>query len=158
MVHIPHGTSRRFKHGRKKSTKADIDTDDEDEDSDEDNMNENDVNDKSKKIITGKVQSIRMETVVKVALGMSRRKLEEAFYKGHIRINGEKLLKKGNQLRIDDEIDYIVSRSPENPDFLIVHRMVLLAAKPFKDAIQIKISREKSLLIENYDDPWKGGH
>ncbi|KZC09899.1 hypothetical protein WN55_00545, partial [Dufourea novaeangliae] len=83
-------------------------------------------------------------------------KIDKAFYNSNIRINGERCLKKGSQVEVDDEIDIVVGRSPNNPGFLIVHRCIVLSASPDEDTIKVKLLSNKSLLIEDYNDPWNG--
>lgn len=61
------------------------------------------------------------------------------------------------QLSVGDEIDLIRGPSPTNPDFLVVSRIEILSAKGNVDTIRVKLKRQKSLIIENYNDPWKGG-
>lgn len=56
-----------------------------------------------------------------------------------------------------DEIDIVRGPSPSNPDFLLVSRIHLLDAKENADNINIKLTRNKALVIENYSDPWKAG-
>lgn len=55
-----------------------------------------------------------------------------------------------------DEIDLVLHQSPDNPDLLIVNRIVILSMDPAADGVQIKLSKDKNLLIEDYEDPYLG--
>lgn len=143
--------NKRFR--RKKQT---VEHDD-DIDNEEDSLDVDDyLQTKSTKIINSNLPSLRLEVVAKAGFGLSRAKIEQAFYNSNIRVNGEKRLKKSRPIEVEDEIDLIIGRSPDNPNFLIVHRCILLSAKPKTDSIAVKLIRNKSLLIEDYKDPWNG--
>jgi len=98
---------------------------------------------------------MRMDTILKHALGKSRNKIEVAFYESRIRVNGEKVMKKSHTVEVGDEVDLIKGPSPNNPDFLIVSRVEVLSAKLDDDELEIKLKKFKSLLIENYNNKWK---
>ncbi|KAL6268780.1 hypothetical protein P5V15_001905 [Pogonomyrmex californicus] len=104
------------------------------------------------KLLKIKVTSIRLDSLSKVAFGMSRSKIEEAFYASKLRINGNKILKKSKEVAVGDEVDLILHQSKDNPGFLIVHRFVVLSLEPIIDDIKVKLSIDKNLLIENYKD------
>ena len=57
-------------------------------------MSEFDDDVDKQKIAKIKVQSLRADLLLKVALGIARNKIEASFYEGKIRLNGKKLLKK----------------------------------------------------------------
>ncbi|XP_054003888.1 mitochondrial transcription rescue factor 1 isoform X2 [Hylaeus anthracinus] len=111
---------------------------------------------KNSKIINATVSSLRVDAIAKVAFGLSRNLIDRAFYDSNIRINGKKILKKSHQVEVDDEIDLVVDRDTKNPKLIIVHRSILLKAKGNVDSISVKLLRNKSLLIEDYPEPWDG--
>jgi len=57
-------------------------------------------------------------------------------------------------VEIGDEIDLILHQSVDNPKLLVVNRIVILSMDPINDRIQIKLSIDKQLLIEDYEDPY----
>lgn len=144
---------KRLKHKKKGSAKKmqeDIESDEEDE---EDELEEYESKSKNR-IITTKVSSLRIDYICKAGLGITRKKIEEAFYDSKIRVNGNKVFKLSTQVRIGDEIDFIRGRSEDNSNLLIVSRVTVLSIEPASDSIKVKFSRDKSLLIEEYSQPW----
>ncbi|XP_012350184.2 mitochondrial transcription rescue factor 1 [Apis florea] len=87
---------------------------------------------------------------------MSRAKVDKEFYMSNIRLNGKKCFKKGIKVNLGDEIDFIQKRSPDNPNYLIINRCILLSIKtePEEENFKIKLLQNKSLLIEEYQDKW----
>uniref|UniRef100_A0A1B6CDX2 Mitochondrial transcription rescue factor 1 C-terminal domain-containing protein n=1 Tax=Clastoptera arizonana TaxID=38151 RepID=A0A1B6CDX2_9HEMI len=63
-------------------------------DSDSDDSDEELTNDSSSKVITVKTNSLRVDGIIKSGIGISRNKVEEAFYENNIRLNGRKIQKK----------------------------------------------------------------
>lgn len=60
------------------------------------------------------------------------------------------------QTNLEDEVDLIKERSPDNPEFLIISRVELLKARPSGDIILLTVRRHKNLLVSNYEeDPWE---
>jgi len=57
-------------------------------------------------------------------------------------------------VEIGDEIDLILHQNVDNPKLLVVNRIVILSMNPISDRIQIKLSIDKNLLIEDYEDPY----
>lgn len=111
------------------------------------------IQDKQLKVMKITVPSLRVDAVLKKALGISRNKIDLMFYENKIRVNGEKLLKKNTPVNEGDDIDLIKSTYPANPDNLIVARVELLSCTADDDNITIKIRRNKSLIVENYPGP-----
>ncbi|XP_072750822.1 uncharacterized protein [Anoplolepis gracilipes] len=144
---------KRFKSNRKKTdTKKSI----EDEDSDveqEENEEEAPV---GSKILTINVSSLRLDTVSKVGFKLSRNKIEEAFYASKFRVNGKKVFKKSMEVEVGNEIDIVSHRNLDNPAFLIVNRIVILSMSSTPNSVRIKLSIDKNLLIEDYEEPWSG--
>lgn len=59
------------------------------------------------------------------------------------------------QVNLGDEIDFIQKRSPDNSNYLIINRCILLSIKTEqKEDFKIKLLQNKSLLIEEYKDKW----
>uniref|UniRef100_A0A8D8RYG0 Uncharacterized protein C6orf203 homolog n=1 Tax=Cacopsylla melanoneura TaxID=428564 RepID=A0A8D8RYG0_9HEMI len=150
-----HSSSVCFKKKPGKSKKNKYDDEDDDLEGIEDDEEEmGDSN--SSKIMHLKVTSLRMDLVLKQAFQIARNKIEKLFYESKIRINGYKVLKKGHNVALGDEIDIIKGFSPSNPQFLIVQRVKILAASdPSADdegSLTLKIRRYKSLLIGNYEE------
>jgi len=57
-------------------------------------------------------------------------------------------------MKIGDEIDLILHQSVDNPGLLVINRIVILSMDPVNDGIQMKLSVDKNLLIEDYEDPY----
>lgn len=131
------------------------DSDDEDE-SDEEELNLADTPmGKGSKMIDVRIPSLRLDTVAKAGLGVSRNKIDEEFYKSNIRLNGEKVFKKSVPVEVGDEIDIVLHQSTTNPQHLVINRVSLINAKSGSDLIHVKLLREKNLTVENYEEPWK---
>ncbi|XP_011059114.1 PREDICTED: uncharacterized protein C6orf203 homolog [Acromyrmex echinatior] len=126
---------------------------DENEDSDEEKDDEEEAPIGSK-VIKAKIPSIRLDTISKAGFGISRNKINEAFYASKIRINRNKILKKAKEMKIGDEIDLILHQNVDNPGLLVINRIVILSMNPVTDGIQVKLSVDKNLLIEDYEDPY----
>ncbi|KAG8188309.1 hypothetical protein JTE90_008951 [Oedothorax gibbosus] len=107
-------------------------------------------------LVIKSVASLRIDSVLKAALGTSRKKIEKDFYSTKIRINGETALKKAAVVRVDDELDLIKSSHPENNKMLLVDRIVIKSIGRVNDNgnFPIKMQVFKSLAIENYSDPY----
>ncbi|XP_043258238.1 mitochondrial transcription rescue factor 1 isoform X2 [Colletes gigas] len=141
---------------RFKSRKQASEHEDSDEDEDESLEVADYLQTKNSKLIKATVPSLRLDAIAKVGFGLSRTKIEEAFYNSNIRVNGEKCLKKSVLVKVEDEIDLITGRSPNNSNFLIIHRCIVLSFKSTSNGIIAKLLRNKSLLIEDYANPWNG--
>ncbi|VVC24616.1 RNA-binding S4 domain [Cinara cedri] len=123
---------------------------------DDDLDNELDLEmDDSSKLITFRTSTLRMDAVLKHALGKSRNKIEVAFYNSQIRVNGKKISKKSHTLEVGDEVDLVKGPSPNNPDFLIVSRVEVISTKLDGDELEVKLKKFKSLLVDNYENTWK---
>ncbi|XP_046980095.1 mitochondrial transcription rescue factor 1 [Schistocerca americana] len=143
--------AHRFKYTKKRESTE------EDEDDDIDSVSE--VLDPLDKSISTKkcnVTSLRVDLIIKAGMGMARNKVETAFYESRIRVNGKKILKKSVHVNVGDEIDIIRGPSSSNPDFLVVTRIELLSAAPKDDSVVVHLKRHKNLVVENYDEPWRG--
>ncbi|KYN04816.1 PREDICTED: uncharacterized protein C6orf203 homolog [Cyphomyrmex costatus] len=143
--------AKRFKSKKKTVNIKKDKNEDSDEEEDKDDEEEAPV---GSKVIKIRAASIRLDAISKAGFGMARNKIEEAFYASKIRINGNKVLKKSKEMKIGDEIDLILHQSVDNPGLLVVNRIMVLSMDPVNDGIQIKLSIEKNLLIEDYGDPY----
>ncbi|XP_064488846.1 mitochondrial transcription rescue factor 1-like [Ornithodoros turicata] len=122
--------------------------DDEDEDKEDVAHGDNEV--------SPNVSSMRIDSILKGGINLSRTKAAEALYSGNIRVNGSKPNKKSMQVDVGDEIDYIVGFMSENPDMMQVHRVTVL--KIFTDRLtdsgkfKVLLRRQRNLVIEKYED------
>lgn len=57
---------------------------------------------------------------------------------------------------IGDEIDIVLHQSVDNPELIVVNRIVILSMDPVADGVKIKLSKDKNLLIEDYKDSYMG--
>lgn len=99
-----------------------------------------------------KVQSLRVDLLLKSAIGIARNKIEAAFYDNRIRINGKKIAKKSQTCKIGDEIDLIKNDSPTNPNHLIIARIEILGTDPKDEHISVTMRRFKSLTVDKYEN------
>ncbi|XP_012252246.2 mitochondrial transcription rescue factor 1 isoform X1 [Athalia rosae] len=144
---------KRFKHKKNRSKQKQDESDDDDDDDDEDE-DDDIVLDKGSQLLSVAVNSLRIDLILKAGLNMPRNRVETAFYESKLRINGNKVLKKGERCKIGDEIDLIRGVSSTNPDFLSVSRIEILNVKEGTDHVKVKLQRTKVLTIENYIDAW----
>lgn len=98
------------------------------------------------------LQSLRVDLLIKSAIGMSRNKVEEAFYENRIRINGKKIGKKSISCSVGDEIDLIKGPSPVNPLHIMVARIEIVSTIPRDESISVTMRRYRNLTIEKYSD------
>ncbi|XP_006187493.2 mitochondrial transcription rescue factor 1 isoform X1 [Camelus ferus] len=59
------------------------------------------------------VQSFRYDVILKTGLDIGRNKVEDAFYKGELRLNGEKLWKKSRTVKVGDTLDLLIGEDKE---------------------------------------------
>ncbi|KAJ8910682.1 hypothetical protein NQ315_015390 [Exocentrus adspersus] len=140
----------RFKSKDKSELKTqELKTESEELDSDRDILE--DIKDKYTKTLKINVTSMRLDALLKAALGISRNKIETLFYESKIRLNGKKVLKKSVYVQEGDEIDVIKGSSINNKEFLNVARVEILSAIGNDENIAVKVRRSKVLTIENYE-------
>ncbi|XP_076656153.1 uncharacterized protein LOC143360878 [Halictus rubicundus] len=144
-------TQKRFKSKKQVSSKE-ADSSDEEDSIEIDNY----LQTPGAKVVNASVPSLRLDAIAKAGFGLSRNKIDKAFYNSNLRVNGKKCLKKSSTIEVEDEIDLVIGRSNSNPAFITVHRCILTSVKPAEESIEIKLIRNKNLLIEDYDDPWNG--
>ncbi|XP_012279075.1 uncharacterized protein LOC105698983 [Orussus abietinus] len=144
--------TKRFKYDKRVTKKEEEEDEDESEDIDE----AIDIPlSKSSKVLKTTVPSARADAVLKAGLNTSRSNVETAFYESCIRLNGSKLLKKSELVKPGDQLDLIKGRNLQNPDFLNVDRIEIVSMDSTSNGFKVKLVRDKGLVIENYDDPWK---
>ncbi|XP_031620909.1 uncharacterized protein LOC116339272 [Contarinia nasturtii] len=98
-----------------------------------------------------KTQTLRLDSVIKAALGTPKNQIEKLFYSSAIRLNGEKVTKKSMDIFGECEIDIVKGPSPENDKFLLVNRIEILQVTSEGSFFVITIRRQKNLTIENYE-------
>ncbi|XP_075859201.1 mitochondrial transcription rescue factor 1 isoform X2 [Microcebus murinus] len=59
------------------------------------------------------VPSFRYDVILKTGLDVGRNKVEDAFYKGELRLNGEKLWKKSRTVKVGDTLDLLIGDNKE---------------------------------------------
>ncbi|XP_077286718.1 uncharacterized protein LOC143911622 [Arctopsyche grandis] len=146
---------KRYKQKKSKHNYDDDDDDDEDDDEYDISKWNNDKSlSRDSKVVTLNLTSMRIDTVVKSALKISRKKIEVIFYESRFRKNGKKVLKKSTPVRPGDEIDIVKSVSPDNPKHIYISRVEILNAVAKSESISITARAFKTLLVENYDEAW----
>lgn len=156
-------TPSRSKH--KKISKGSRNIQEDEEDSDNEYTEELaqealDPQDRPKEVIVH-VSSLRVDVVFKSGHKMSRNKTEENFYQSRLWVNGEKVLKKGTQVELGDEIDLVKGVNAKSDQYIDVIRLHVVGIKLPKDPaakIVLKLRRYKHLTIENYADAWTGNY
>ncbi|XP_024407548.2 mitochondrial transcription rescue factor 1 [Desmodus rotundus] len=76
------------------------------------------------------VQSFRYDVVLKTGLDIGRNKVEDAFYKGELRLNGEKLWKKSRTVKVGDTLDLLIGEDKETESEIM---MRILLKKVFEE-------------------------
>ncbi|KAK4010742.1 hypothetical protein OUZ56_019875 [Daphnia magna] len=168
LQHNPCTYQRALKHTSKFSRGKEgkeqpIDKNDEEDDDSTTDITEldpeilSDVDGKDVKIVKKKVNSLRLDSLLKAGLGTAKNKIDTAFYESKIRVNGEKLFKKSKRMETGDEIDLIKGPNVINPAFLDVGRVVILKADYASDLekVTVVLKRYRLLTIENYPNPYK---
>ena len=104
--------------------------------------------------------SLRLDNVLKAGTTLTRNKVDDAFYKNLIRVNGERVSKKSTELTEGDEVDLIIGLNQDNQDLIDVSRVVIKKIEDklsHKDRVRAKLRRFRNLTIENYaNDPYDG--
>ncbi|XP_073432182.1 mitochondrial transcription rescue factor 1 isoform X2 [Dendrobates tinctorius] len=133
----------------------------EDDDDDEEEVDPEDISDyedelvedpsipKDYKDIEKVVQSFRFDVILTAGLDTSRNKVEEAFYDGKLRLNGEKLWKKSRAVKVGDVLDLILEEK-RDAETVTVMRTILknvLNEKTSTDKFKVLLRRWKKLTI-----------
>ncbi|KAG7510613.1 hypothetical protein JOB18_026521 [Solea senegalensis] len=113
----------RFKSSKKKGaarTKQEEEEEEEEEEKyPEDSDNEEEVEEdpnqpKDYKDMEKYVQSFRYDVIMRAGLDMAHKKIEDAFYGGKLRLNGQTLIKKSKTVKVGDTLDLVLSEKPED--------------------------------------------
>ncbi|XP_068195574.1 mitochondrial transcription rescue factor 1 isoform X2 [Antennarius striatus] len=156
--------SQRFKSKKKASAaqnKQNKEEEDEDEDDEEDSDYEEEVDEnpnlpKNYKDLEKHVPSFRYDVVMKVGLDIGRNKIEDAFYKNKLRLNGQKLIKKSKTVQVGDTLDMVLSENQETNRVTLM-RVILrkvLDQLTYTDKYKVKIRRWNSLELSK-DEAFK---
>ncbi|XP_004478782.1 mitochondrial transcription rescue factor 1 [Dasypus novemcinctus] len=95
------------------------------------------------------VQSFRYDIILKSGLDVGRNKVEDAFYKGELRLNGEKLWKKSRTVKVGDTLDLLIGEDKE-AETETVMRIVLkkvFEEKTEKDKYRVMLRLWKKLKL-----------
>lgn len=144
------------KKGQKDSSQADED-EDEDEPEDDSDYEDEPVEDpnipKDYKDLEKAVQSFRYDVIISAGLDIARNKIEEAFYSGSLRLNGEKLWKKSRAVKIGDTLDLIIEEDKET-ETTVVMRVILKMLSEEKtttEKYKVTLRRWKHLKLAKQD-------
>ncbi|XP_053145961.1 mitochondrial transcription rescue factor 1 [Hemicordylus capensis] len=98
------------------------------------------------------VQSFRFDMIMKAGLDIARNKVEDAFYNGELRLNGEKLWKKSRSVKVGDTLDFIIGEDKET-ETAVVMRVVLKKAseKTDTDKYRVVLRRWRNLKVPKQD-------
>ncbi|KAG7251185.1 hypothetical protein CRUP_037395 [Coryphaenoides rupestris] len=142
----------RFKSSKKKGlTKVleeenELDTDDSDS---EDEKEEEDPNlPKDYKDLEKFVATYRYDAFFKYGTDMARNKIEDAFYKNKLRLNGQKLLKKSKLVKVGDTLDLVLSESIDKKTVTlmrVVFKKILEETDSERDTDRVALRRWKRL-------------
>ncbi|XP_077145738.1 mitochondrial transcription rescue factor 1 isoform X2 [Ranitomeya variabilis] len=153
------------RHKSKKSQKQNkthaSQVEEEDDDDDEEEVDPEDLSDyedefvedpsipKDYKDIEKAVQSFRFDVILTAGLDTSRNKVEEAFYDGKLRLNGEKLWKKSRAVKVGDILDLIVEENREAGTVTVMRTILknVLKEKTSTDKFKVLLRRWKKLTV-----------
>ncbi|XP_035209973.1 mitochondrial transcription rescue factor 1-like [Stegodyphus dumicola] len=140
---------------KKKGSKQELEEEEESDVEDEEDL-ELEETDDAYNLVSKTVPSLRVDTVLKAGLGMSKKQIEKEFYASKIFLNGEKVSKKATNVSIGDEIDLVKGYNPDNSQLIDVHRVIIKSVGKVTGTgnYPLKMEAYKSLPIENYKVPW----
>lgn len=152
---VRHKGKKNQKHNKTRSSQEEEEEDDDEvvdleEVSDyEDELVEDSRIVKDYKDIEKAVQSFRFDVVLTAGLDMSRNKIEEAFYDGKLRLNGEKLWKKSRAVKVGDILDFIVEENRDAGTVTVMRTMLkdVLKDKTSTDKFKVLLRRWKKLTV-----------
>uniref|UniRef100_A0A452V1P9 Mitochondrial transcription rescue factor 1 n=1 Tax=Ursus maritimus TaxID=29073 RepID=A0A452V1P9_URSMA len=143
----------------KKSTKktlqkAEDEEDSEDESDRETSEREEELEDdptviKDYKDLEKVVQSFRYDVILKTGLDVGRNKVEDAFYKGELRLNGEKLWKKSRTVKVGDTLDLLIGEDKEAETETVMRVLLkkVLEEKTESEKYRVVLRRWKKLKL-----------
>ncbi|XP_006881295.1 PREDICTED: uncharacterized protein C6orf203 homolog [Elephantulus edwardii] len=93
------------------------------------------------------VQSFRYDVILKTGLDVGRNKVEDAFYKGELRLNGEKLWKKSRTVKVGDTLDLIIEENKEAETDTVMRILLkkVLEEKTESEKYKVVLRRWKKL-------------
>ncbi|XP_060609102.2 mitochondrial transcription rescue factor 1 [Anolis sagrei] len=124
----------------------------EDKSDSEDEFEDDSTIEKDYKDLEKVVQSFRFDVIMKSGLDIARNKVEDAFYNGELRLNGEKLWKKSRAVKVGDTLDLIIGEDKET-ETVVVMRVVLRKAseKDDGDKYKVVLRRWRNLKVPKQD-------
>ncbi|XP_062836288.1 mitochondrial transcription rescue factor 1 isoform X2 [Anolis carolinensis] len=124
----------------------------EDKSDSEDEFEDDSTIEKDYKDLEKVVQSFRFDVIMKSGLDIARNKVEDAFYNGELRLNGEKLWKKSRSVKVGDTLDLIIGEDKET-ETVVVMRVVLRKAseKDDGDKYKVVLRRWRNLKVPKQD-------
>ncbi|XP_061479489.1 mitochondrial transcription rescue factor 1 isoform X2 [Rhineura floridana] len=142
----------------RKNTKRTLHEETEEEDEDEERSDSEDEFEddsavvKDYKDLEKVVQSFRFDMIMKAGLDIARNKVEDAFYNGELRLNGEKLWKKSRAVKVGDTLDLVIGEDKET-ETAVVMRVVLKKAsdKSDSDKYRVVLRRWRNLKVPKQD-------
>lgn len=151
---------KRFKKGKKGRRQERVEEEEESEDEDEEVDELEGADPKlGYQDINTTINSMRLDAVAKAGLGFPRAKIEEMFYDGRLRVNGERISKKSELLKEGDEIDAILGLNVENSEMLDVVRCQILKVDDKASSTgraKVMLRKHGKMVINNYSDPYTG--
>ncbi|CAH6778277.1 mitochondrial transcription rescue factor 1 [Phodopus roborovskii] len=95
------------------------------------------------------VQSFRYDVILKTGLDIGRNKVEDAFYKGELRLNGEKLWKKSRTVKVGDTLDLLIGENKETGTEVVMRILLktVYGEKTESDKHRVLLRRWKSLKV-----------
>ncbi|XP_019375688.1 PREDICTED: uncharacterized protein C6orf203 homolog [Gavialis gangeticus] len=143
--------------GKKKQTmQQEEDEDEEDEDegkSDSEEEFEDDLTtEKIHKDLERVVPCLRYDVIMKAGLDTARNRVEDAFYRNDLRLNGEKLWKKSRTVKVGDTLDLLLGEDKET-EAMVVTRVVLrkVSEKTGNEKYKVLLRRWKHLKVPKQD-------
>uniref|UniRef100_A0A8C6CKW3 Mitochondrial transcription rescue factor 1 C-terminal domain-containing protein n=1 Tax=Monodon monoceros TaxID=40151 RepID=A0A8C6CKW3_MONMO len=85
--------------------------------------------------------SFRYDVTLKTGLDIGRNKVEDAFYKGELRLNGEKLWKKSRTVKMGDTLDLLIGEDREAETETVMR--ILLEKVGVTAVAKVKIALKK---------------
>lgn len=151
---LQHVRSKSKKAKSKKATQDEHDEEEDEDEEDEDEQAESQEQGDNERVAF--VSSLRVDSIMKAGINLSKTKALESIYDGSIRLNGQKVTKKGTQVAIGDEVDHVLGFSQQNPNLMEVDRVTLLATHhdrvTDKGRFQVRLRCQRRLVIEKYAD------
>lgn len=162
-VITPNGSfmAKRFK--KKKSKASAVDEGKEDESDSDEEFEENPMLvedyeqnvEEGAQLTTVEVSSLRLDAAAKAMFAVPRAKIEEAFYRGDLYVNGQRPSKKSQDLSVNDELDLVIRTNPEDHTKLDVKRVQIVSVPSHSGEhgkMKIEIRKWQHLTVAMYPD------